>query len=378
MRTSRLATAAWIAVATIVLVYAPMAFEFTARLFGGGPELWDHTFSAAVGSGHALGPGSIHHEQQAVYADHRWVMLVHTTLGSLAIALAVFQLTNRSRRRLAVHRIVGRVQAVLTIVAMVGAMTFLVLVGPRGTYDGPAFYLQLWALAIGTLLGTVLGVVAAWRGHLATHRTLMVYAFALLCTAPFLRLLYIVLGIAWPDVTQEVTNLAGGAIEAVWAPMAAIIASRLAPVARRREHLPALPGRALDRAALVAFATGCVALAVGYTAAFDGLDRITITSLAAIGLGLLLTSLNLRAASGDQIAREEWRIHHVAMLTAPVATALLWLAYRLAFTTEEALYGALLTGPALTLSLGLLVVAWRRRSPARRPVSAPESTSPIR
>ena len=213
MRTPRLATVAWFVIATVVLVYAPMAFEYTARLFGGGPELWDHTFSAAVGSDHALGAGSIHHEQQGVYSAHRWVLLTHTSLGSIAIALAVFQLTNRSRRRPGAHRIVGRVQATLAVTAMLGAMTYLVLVGPRGTYDGPAFYLQLWGLAIGTLAGTVLGVLAARQRHIASHRVLMTYAFALLCTAPFLRVLYILLGMAWPGVTQEVTNLAGGAIE---------------------------------------------------------------------------------------------------------------------------------------------------------------------
>ncbi|HSX67001.1 DUF2306 domain-containing protein [Nocardioides sp.] len=368
MRTPRLATAAWIAVATVVLVYAPMAFEYTARLFGGGPELWDHTFSAAVGSDHALGAGSIRHEQQGVYTDHRWVLLTHTTLGAVAIALAVFQLTDRSRRRRGLHRVTGRIQAMLAVTAMIAAMTYLVLVGPRGTYDGPAFYLQLWALAIGTLASTVLGVLAARAGQIATHRVLMTYAFALLCTAPFLRLLYIVLGMAWPDVTQEVTNLAGGCIEAVWAPMAAIIASRVVPAPRRvaeRQPITSL----LEPVATTLGVLGLLCLVAGYAVTFDGLDRVTLTALVANALGLALTAINLRAAT-EPTARQDWRIHHAAMLTGTPMTAVLWLVYRLPFSGEQAFYGALLTGPAVTLSLGLLVVAWRRRRPARVAVSA--------
>lgn len=364
MRTPRLATAAWIAIATVVLVYAPMAFEYTARLFGGGPELWDHTFSAAVGSEHALGAGSIHHEQQHVYTEYRWVLLTHTTLGAVAIALAVFQLSKRSRRRPGVHRITGRIQATLALVAMLGAMAYLVLVGPRDTFDGPAFHLQLWALAIGTLGGTVLGVAAARRGQIAMHRVLMTYAFALLCTAPFLRVLYLVLGAAWPGVTQEVTNLAGGCIEAVWAPMAAVLASRTFATSPRREHLRALPGRVLESSLVIAAMLGGAALVAGYLAAFDGIDRVTVSALVAWVLGLALTAVNHRAGD-DAVAREEWRIHRAAILAGVPITVALWGAYGLAFTAEEAFFGALLTGPAAALTGGLFLVAWRRRRPAR-------------
>lgn len=364
MRTLRPATVAWVVIATVVLAYAPMAFEYTARLFGGGPELWNQTFSATTGSDHALGAGSIHHEQQDVYAEHRWVLLVHTTLGAVAIALAVFQLTRWSRRRIGVHRVTGRLQATLAVVAMLAAMAYLVLVGPRGTFDGPAFYLQLWALAIGTLSGTVLGVAAARQGQIAMHRVLMAYAFALLCTAPFLRVLYILLGMAWPDVTQEVTNLAGGCIEAVWAPMAAILASRTFPTSTHRDHVRDLPGPVVDGALLTTAALALAALTVAYAAAFDGADRVTLTAVTAWALGLALTVVNHRVAA-DAIAREEWRIHRASMLASLPVTAALWGAYALAFTTHEAFFGALLTGPALALTLGLLLVTWRRRRPAR-------------
>ncbi|GGO87758.1 hypothetical protein GCM10011584_13150 [Nocardioides phosphati] len=368
MRTPRLATLGWITAATIVLLYVPMAAEYTARLFGGGPELWDHAYAATVGERHALGAGSIHEVQAQNYQHHRVVLLLHTLLASVAITLSVFQLTRRSRRRLAVHRWVGRLQVMLVAVSMTAGLTFLGLVGPDGTFDGPAFFIQLVALASGTLLATLLGWAAIRGRQVASHRVLMTYAFALLCTAPFLRLGYLLLGLAWPDQTQEVTNLAGGAIEAVWAPMAALLAARLVPAARRRDHLRPLP-RSVSWAPLLLGTIGLAGLAVAYGAAFDGIDRVTLTAAAANALGLLLTGMNLRAAN-DPTAREDWTIHHAAMLLAAPATAALWLAYRLPFTTGQAYYGALLTGPAVTLSLGLVLVAWRRRSPARR--TAPE------
>lgn len=363
MTLDRLARLGWIATAVIVLLYAPMAAEYTARLFGFGPKLWDHTYAAVTSEAMATGAGSIHDVEGANYLRHRNVLLLHTVLGAVAIALSVFQLSARSRLKLAVHRWIGRVQGSLVVVSMTAGMGYLVLIGPDATFDGPAFYLQLWALAIGTLAATLLGWFAMRRGHQSSHRILMTYAFALLCTAPFLRVGYLLFGIAWPDTTQLVTNLAGAAVLAVWAPMAAILASRRVPAPRR---VVPLPGTALERTASVAAVLGAAALVVGYLAAFDGIDRITITGIVANALGLLLTGLSLRAAA-DGVARAEWRIHHAAMLAAFPSTALLWLTYDLPFTTEQAFYGALLTGPALTLSLGLVLVAWRRRRPARRP-----------
>jgi uncharacterized membrane protein YozB (DUF420 family) len=362
----RLATLGWLVIATTVLLYAPMAAEFMARFFGGGPQLWDHAFTSVVGSDRAVGPGSIHFEQHDVYERYRWVLLTHTALAAIAISLAVFQFTARSRVRLGVHRWIGRVQVSLTLVAMGGAMTYLVVVGPHRTFDGPAFYLQLWALAIATAAGTALGWLAIRRGHQASHRVLMAFAFAMLCTAPFLRVLYMVFGLAWPGASQEVTNLAGGAVEAVWAPMAAVLASRMVPAARKREHLATLPGAWLDRLVLGLGAVGLAALIAAYVEVFDGVDRVTMTAAVAVGLGILLTQLNLRAA-GDPVAREEWRIHAAAMLAGIPTTLALWGVYSLAFTTEEGFYGALLTGPAVPLSLGLLLIAWRRRRHARVP-----------
>lgn len=369
MRTSRLATLGWIATATIVLLYAPMAAEYTARLFtDDAPQLWDHTYAGVVGERQVYGVGSIHVVEGDNYLRYRTVLLVHTVIGAIAISLAVFQLSRRSRRKIGIHRWVGRAQGSLVVISMTTGMAYLLLIGPQATFDGPAFYLQLWALAIGTLAGTLLGWFAVRRGHQSSHRVLMTYAFALLCTAPFLRVGYLLFGLAWPDSTQLVTNMASAAVLAVWAPMGAAVAARTIPASRHRDHIAPLPGRVADRSVLSAAAVGAAALTIAYVAAFDGLDRITVTAIASNVLGLLLTGLNVRSAAqaDSELAHEEWRIHHTAMLAGIPMTGLLWLAYDLPFTTEQAFYGAVLTGPAVTLSTGIALIAWRRRRPARR------------
>jgi uncharacterized membrane protein YozB (DUF420 family) len=369
MTKQRLAFFGWIATATIVLLYVPMAAEYMFRFFGGGPRLWDHTYASVVGDQHALGAGSIHAVEDGNYTEQRWVMLVHTVVASIAIALSIFQISRRSRRRIAVHRWTGRVQVGLVLVAMAGSMTFLTAVGPENTFDGPAFHLQLWALALGVSLGTVFGVLAIRAGHTSTHRIFMVYAFALLCTAPMLRVGYLLFGVAWRGSSQEVTNLAGAAVLAVFAPMAAILASRRVPAPRKRGHLAELPGPRLERLSAGLGGLGAAALVVGYLDFFDGLDRITLTALIANLLGLALVTFNRRAAA-EEVAVEEWRIHQITMMLAAPMTGLLWLAYSVPFTVEQAFYAALLTGPATTLSVGLVLVAWRRRRPAR-PTAVP-------
>ncbi len=65
--------------------------------------------TAINGRGYALGDGSVDAVRHQAYAEHRVVLLVHTTLGALALTLAMFQFSARIRERWpAVHRWNGR------------------------------------------------------------------------------------------------------------------------------------------------------------------------------------------------------------------------------------------------------------------------------
>lgn len=355
----------WGAITALAVLYGPMAVEFTWRFFDpDAPGLWDRTFAAVVDRPEAYGPDSIHAVSGDEYADNRLTMLFHTTTGGIAIVLFAAQFSARLRRNLARHRLIGRLAAGLALVGMAGAAAYLVAVGPDDTYDGPAFHVQLWALAFGTATGTVLGVAAARRRQIAQHQALMAYAFALLLTAPLLRVGYLVLGNAWPDTTQLETNLAGAAFLSTWAPFGAFLAARAQDRRRRRDPaIPALPGRRLDLAVLVLAAAAAPALATRYAGELDGLDRVTTTGLVGLVVALAVAVANLAGArrAGAEVAAEEWRVVVLGLVSSAPTALVVWALLDLPFTTADAWFATLLTAPAIAVSLAFLLVVWRRR-----------------
>lgn len=373
MTRDRLAKLGWIAVAAWVVLYAPMAFEYMSRFFFHGPALWDHAYSGVVGNQQALGPESVYVVQSTRYHDNAIAMALHTALGALAILLAVFQLSARSRRRLAVHRWLGRVQVPLVIASMLTAMGFLIAVHPNGTFDGASFYLQLWALAAGTLLGTTFGWFAIRRRQIAAHRIAMTYAFALLCTAPFLRLGYLVFGLAWPHGTQATSNLMGAAILSFAAPSGAFVAARFVKAPRASRHLGARltsPVMALLAAAGI---LGAAMLAWQYTQHFAGLDRITACWLS-VAILVLAVAVRQRRTATDETAKQDWSAYLAAVLVSFPVAAALWVLFGAMFGPTAGFYGALLVGPGATISVGLMVIIasrWRvvRREVVQRPPS---------
>lgn len=363
---TKAALGGWIAVTALAVLYGPMAIEYTWRFFDpDAPGLWDRTFAAVVDHDTAYGPGSIHEVSGAEYADNRLTMLFHTTTGGVAIILFAAQFSARLRRNLARHRIIGRVAVALALVGMAGAALHLLVVGPDGTFDGPAFHVQLWALALGTAAGTTLGLLAATRRQIAMHQALMAYAFALLLTAPMLRVGYLLLGRAWPDSTQLETNLAGAAFLGVWAPLGAFLAARSQDHRRRRDPaVTALPGPRLDQWMALAGAVGAIVLVRRYGATFDGFDRVTATGLVAATAALAVLLANLVAArrSGALLAAEEWRVMLLGLAAALPGAAVMWALLDLPFTSADAWFGTLLTAPPTTLSVAFLVIVWRRRT----------------
>lgn len=363
--TRRGSFAAWAAIATLCLLYGPMAIEYTWRLFHpGSPALWDHTYAAIVDRSEAYGTGSIHDVQAENYPAHRTILLFHTTAGGIAIMLFAAQFSARFRRNLRRHRIVGRTAATIALVGMLGAFAYLVAVGPDHTFDGPAFWLQLWGLGIGTFLAVSLGVTAAVKRQITMHQPLMALAFSLLLTAPFLRIGYLLLGNTWPATTQLETNLAGAAILATGAPFGAFLAARTMPVPSRRH--PAVQPWSGRRATLVAAtiaAPSALVLATRALPVIDGLERVAGCGLVAWLLGLAIATTRLVSAkrSDEQRAAEEWNAMVVAALAVIPTFLILWWVFDLPFTTAQAFAGALLVAPAVPIAAAYLWITWRRR-----------------
>ncbi|WP_182376752.1 DUF2306 domain-containing protein [Nocardioides sp. WS12] len=369
----------WGAITALAVLYGPMAIEYMWRFFNpDAPQLWNHTFGAIVDHDEVYGPGSIHAEKAVDYSENRYVLLLHTSAGGIAIVLFAAQFSARVRRNLARHRAIGRSAIAIALIGMVGAMGYLLAVGPEGIFDGPGFYLQLWALALGTTIGVTLGLAAAVKRQIAMHQALMAYAFALLLTAPLLRVGYLLLGNLWPETTQLETNLAGAAFLATWAPLGAFLAARALDTRQRRTSaIGPLPGRALDIGVLAAAVVATAVLAGRYAAAFDGLDRVTTTGLigAAAGIAIAVTNHVAARRAGNSLAAEEWRVIGLSLLAGAPTGVVLWALYDLPFTTYDAYVGMLLTAPALALSVGFLVVVWRRRV-VRRSANLPTANVP--
>lgn len=362
--------AGWLLVTLVAVGYAPMAMEYFAHfLFADAPRLWLQVFSGVTSVAHAQGPGSIEAEQARVYAASAPAMGLHSVCGGLVILLASLQFHAGFRRRFPRgHRVLGRLQAAVVVVGMLAAIAYLLRTGPAATFDGPPFYLQLWALALATLLSTVLAVVAIRQGQVAMHYCLMAYNFVLLMSAPGLRVGYLVLGGMDPTLTQEMTNMASAIIYAFLVVPMAAIASR-ALDARPASAQPR--GRAPGRGLLLAIWGTGLAVAAGlglmYRAQVGGWSWLHGVLLGTALASALLFGGGLWRATrrGLAVARHEWSVHLAALGLVPVAMWALWEVLTVFFTRADAFWGAVLVGPALALSLGLLVVVWSRRVEVR-------------
>ena len=235
----------------IVVGYVPLAFTsmwFTvAPGFPRGHEVLD---AWIAGHDYAWGPGSVAAVRTSAYRAYREALLVHTTLGSVALTLAVVQAGVTRRGGTAArfpHRWVGRAYAGTVLVSMAACIVFLAG-APRVPVPGQtAFHLQLWVLALSTSGAVTTGVLAMRRGQQASHAAWMALSVCFLLTAPLLRAIWAVLGALIPENTM-LTNMESGAVAlAVIAPARGrplqIAASRTCAPQRRSSPSATLQAR---------------------------------------------------------------------------------------------------------------------------------------
>ena len=143
------------------------------------------TFVVLVASAYLrFDPALYFDEQRAVYLAHQVPLYLHVTGAMLALATAPWQLSRTLRRRVPrVHRVLGRLFGLGVLVGGVGGL----LLAPTA-FGGPVARAGFATLAAVWLATTVLGVSAARRRDLTTHRRWMVRAVALTFAAVTLRL----------------------------------------------------------------------------------------------------------------------------------------------------------------------------------------------
>ena len=165
-------------------------------------------------TGTRFGFGTNGNTEQPIYyasmsSTEQRVLSVHMILGSLCIVLGCFQFWPAFRKAYPrAHRSIGGIY-ILGSLTMVGASIFhLSHTSIAETYQGFAFHIQLWFLAISTLIAQVLAIVFLKKRNIALHMGFQVYTFLSFLNAPIQRYDWVVFGSIYPHLTQgEVNNL---------------------------------------------------------------------------------------------------------------------------------------------------------------------------
>ncbi|WHU45775.1 DUF2306 domain-containing protein [Gordonia sp. L191] len=352
-----------VAVLGAAVLYTPLAVNYMWFAFDSGAGRWQDALTAAVNGGdYAYRAGSVDSVRMVDFVDNRWVMLVHTGLGGIALLLMVHQLTPRLRRRsLASHRWVGRVYFVLMVISMLTALIFLVSAGPAQALIGNAFYLQLWALDFGTLLSGALGLVAIRRRNLLGHQAWMYLNFALMMTAPFLRVVWIFAAPLFPDQVLLDNLGMGSSMLGVIAPGGAAIAMQLSLRSRSGSGSAlwgAVPNLRSGVPLLIALVGGAL-LVLRYRQVDDVLPAgIFWVPLGAAAVYLAVCVLG--AASGarreDRELQARWRIFLWGAATAPISALVVDLAAGVLWGAPSGLLAGLMVGIAFPIIVSYTLV----------------------
>jgi hypothetical protein len=370
LRAIRLPALLWGVVAVISIAYAPLAFEALWSYFSPHPlNLGLHLLGDATGPKFAYGPGSGAVHEAATYPHSRWWLLIHTTCASVALTLATFQFSGRLRAwRPALHRTVGKVTMVLTLVSMVGAIGYLWRTPPRQVFSGVPFSWALWGIAFGMIGITVWSFLAIRRGDVRTHQRLNYLGYALLMTAPVLRIEWVVLHGLLPGADHATVNLVSSLSLAPIVMTGAIIATRISDRATSPSIADKLAiGPRAEGAAFIVGALGLAWLSLRYTHYAGRPDVFLIDGLVVPGTAMWLAYgwLGARARrAGNLVAAAEWRVHFLALTTAPIYVAALWLVASTHFLPIEGFLAAANVGWPMAMSTGYIFITLRRRRPA--------------
>jgi hypothetical protein len=182
---------AW-TVAAICLTYVPLAGSYFIGFPSAEGPLWTQV-QAVLGSRElSFGARSLFAVQHGHYLANLSWMRLHTTFGALCLLLMLPQFSTRLRqRRPGLHRWLGRAALGSGALAMVGAYGFLFAMPFEELYSGKTFGAGLWALALLTSTGLVMGFRHIRRGQVHQHQSWMALTFGFLLTAPFLRVLWV-------------------------------------------------------------------------------------------------------------------------------------------------------------------------------------------
>jgi hypothetical protein len=308
-------------------------------------------------------------------------LIVHSVLGGLLMLLGPLQLLTAVRRRTRLHRALGVIFAITVYLSMAGAAIYLLRTPPRDAFSGPAFWIVLATILVGTVLSVTFGIVAAVQRMPEIHQRWVLLCYGFLMTAPLLRFEWGALPVLFPGVgLVQINQIAVMHLGSVVA-FGALLASRRLD---HRAQVLGVNGSWVPCWALLAAGLAGAAALAWITASFLAAGgpqnhRLLLGYLVPLAatLAVMVGRMRRAARDGRIWAREEWRIHLLALCLAPAFTAACVLPFERAFGLDRVTAlnaaagigcGALAFAATATMGLRALVAreTAKRSSPAPR------------
>ena len=174
--------------------------------------LWNTV--TAYFTGTKFGFGTNGNTEQPIYygtmsSTEQIVLSLHMVFGSLCIVLGCFQFWPSFRKNYKkAHRAIGGVYILGSFTMVLASIFHLSHTSIAETYQGFAFHIQLWFLALSTLIAQILAIVFLKKGNITLHMGFQLYTFLSFLNAPIQRYDWMVFGSMFPHLTQgEVNNL---------------------------------------------------------------------------------------------------------------------------------------------------------------------------
>ncbi|GGU73471.1 hypothetical protein GCM10010211_44280 [Streptomyces albospinus] len=324
---NRLRRVTWRRVAAVALVfvcvgYAPIAMtELWPYAHRGAPALGEWLLARATSPRYVadafatrIGP----------YGRSLIAMIVHSVLGGALMLLGPVQLLSAARRRVRLHRAAGVVFALTVYASMAGAAIYLVRTAPGDAFSGPAFWIVLATILVGTVMSVTYGIFAAVAKFPDLHQRWMLLCYGYLMTAPLLRLEWGALPAILPGLSLEDINRVAIMHLGSLVAFGALLGSRAMD---RRTTVPGVTGTWVPVPVLAAaHLAGALALA-WITRSFLGWGvagrRLLLAYLIpyAVTYAVMVVRARRAGRAGRGWAREEWRLHLAALCLAPVLSA---------------------------------------------------------
>jgi hypothetical protein len=357
-------------VSATAILYAPLAVTYMWFAFDvDAPHLQEAVASAVDGRNYVLGADSVRAVRATDYLDHRVAMVIHTTLGALALVLAICQYSRTVRRRPRVHRWIGRLYLILMSSSMLTAMVFLMRTSAVSYPGQSAFRLQLWVLAVSTLGSGWIAFATILRGDVRAHRAWLALNTSFMMTAPLLRVLWIALGAIVPE-HHLLTNLGVSAVVlAVAAPASGAIAVMLAEPASPEQRRPVgtvtpyglLAALSIAGAELLTRRYAALAVEAAASTAYVWFHTIPALAYAA---GCALGAVRARTA-GDINRERQWRVLMTGAALAPWSALAVGLIASVPLGSSEGYVAGLMVGPGSPIVVTFALLVFRSGQSSR-------------